>query len=70
MALLEEFSVALSLLELGLADQPPMHWKFYRPLTGKQAVARNDYLPQCKVLTGIGPVTAKAPKVRDCLAMA
>jgi transposase-like protein len=36
-----------------------------RTLTGKQAVVRNGYLPEREVLTGVGPVTVKMPKVRD-----
>lgn len=33
---------------------------------GEQVVVRNDYLPERKALTGIGPVTVKVPKVHDC----
>ena len=32
---------------------------------GRRAVVRNGYLPQREVLTGIGPVTVRVPKVRD-----
>ncbi len=32
---------------------------------GKAAVVRNGYLPERKILTGIGPVTVKIPKVRS-----
>jgi len=32
---------------------------------GRQAVVRNGFLPEREVLTGIGPVTVKVPKVRD-----
>ena len=32
---------------------------------GKAAVVRNGYLPERKILTGIGSVTVKIPKVRS-----
>ncbi len=32
---------------------------------GRQAVVRNGYLPEREILTGIGPVKVKVPKVRD-----
>ena len=32
---------------------------------GRRAVVRNGYLPERQVLTGIGPVAVKVPKVRD-----
>lgn len=32
---------------------------------GRRAVVRNGYLPSRKVLTGIGPVKVRAPRVRD-----
>ncbi len=32
---------------------------------GKAAVVRNGYLPERKILTGIGPVTVRIPKVRS-----
>lgn len=32
---------------------------------GRQAVIRNDYLPERDVQTGIGPVKIQLPKVRD-----
>ena len=34
-------------------------------LTGRQAVVRNGYLPERDILTGLGPVTVRLPKVRD-----
>jgi len=34
-------------------------------LTGRQAVVRNGYLPARKVLTAVGPVEVRVPKVRD-----
>ena len=34
---------------------------------GRRAVVRNGYLPERQVLTGIGPVAVKVPKVRDRL---
>lgn len=36
-----------------------------KTLQGKQAVVRNGYLPEREVLTAVGPVTVKVPKVRD-----
>jgi putative transposase len=32
---------------------------------GKKSIVRNGYLPERNVLTGVGPVTVKVPKVRD-----
>jgi len=32
---------------------------------GKAAVVRNGYLPERQILTGIGPVTVRIPKVRS-----
>jgi len=32
---------------------------------GRRAVVRNGYLPERQVLTGIGPVAVKVPKIRD-----
>ena len=32
---------------------------------GKAAVVRNGYLPERKILTGIGPVTVRIPKIRS-----
>ncbi|MHC4397766.1 MAG: IS256 family transposase [Planctomycetota bacterium] len=32
---------------------------------GRQAVVRNGFLPEREILTGIGPVKVKVPKVRD-----
>ena len=34
-------------------------------LTGRQAVVRNGYLPEREILTGLGPVVVRVPKVRD-----
>jgi putative transposase len=34
-------------------------------LSGKKAVVRNGYLPEREVLTGLGPVPVRVPKVRD-----
>ena len=36
-----------------------------RDTLGRQAVVRNGYLPEREVLTGIGPVSVRVPKVRD-----
>jgi transposase-like protein len=36
-----------------------------RDLRGKQAVVRNGYLPERSVLTGLGPVAVKVPRVKD-----
>ena len=32
---------------------------------GRRAVVRNGYLPEREILTGVGPVTVKVPKVRS-----
>lgn len=34
-------------------------------LSGRQAVVRNGYLPEREILTGLGAVTVRVPKVRD-----
>ena len=34
-------------------------------LAGRQAVVRNGYLPEREILTGLGPVAVRVPKVRD-----
>jgi putative transposase len=34
-------------------------------LRGRQAVVRNGYLPEREILTGLGPVPVRIPKVRD-----
>ncbi len=34
-------------------------------LAGRQAVVRNGYLPERDILTGLGPVPVRIPKVRD-----
>ena len=34
-------------------------------LVGRQAVVRNGYLPEREILTGLGPVAVRVPKVRD-----
>ncbi len=34
-----------------------------KTLSGRQAVVRNGYLPEREVLTGVGPVAVKVPKV-------
>lgn len=36
-----------------------------KTLHGKQAIVRNGYLPEREILTAVGPVTVKVPKVRD-----
>jgi putative transposase len=36
-----------------------------RDMNGKQAVVRNGYLPQRSILTGLGPVAVKVPRVKD-----
>src|SRR6195952_2897901 len=36
-----------------------------RTLDGRRTVIRNGYLPEREVVTAIGPVTVKVPKVRD-----
>lgn len=34
-------------------------------IRGRQIVVRNGYLPEREIVTGVGPVTVKIPKVRD-----
>ncbi|WP_408491793.1 IS256 family transposase [Paraburkholderia sediminicola] len=36
-----------------------------KSIDGRRAVVRNGYLPEREVITAIGPVTVKVPKVRD-----
>ena len=36
-----------------------------KTLRGQQAVVRNGYLPEREVLTPMGPVSVRIPKVRD-----
>lgn len=45
----------------GLLDQ----YENVTDLGGRQAVVRNGYLPERDLLTGLGPVPARIPKVRD-----
>ena len=37
----------------------------YKDQSGRRHVVRNGYLPEREILTGIGPVSVRAPKVRD-----
>ncbi len=36
-----------------------------RDLRGRRGVVRNGYLPQREVVTGLGPVAVKVPRVKD-----
>jgi hypothetical protein len=36
-----------------------------KTLDGRRTVIRNGYLPEREIVTAIGPVTVKVPKVRD-----
>ncbi|MBU2837802.1 IS256 family transposase, partial [Acidithiobacillus thiooxidans] len=36
-----------------------------RMVDGRQAVVRNGHLPEREILTALGPVPVKVPKVRD-----
>ncbi len=45
----------------GLLDQ----YENVTDLGGRQAVVRNGYLPERDILTGLGPVPVRIPKVRD-----
>ena len=36
-------------------------------LTGRQAVVRNGHLPERDILTGLGPVTVRLPKVETAI---
>jgi putative transposase len=42
-----------------------LEFKEFKNDRGHQIVVRNGYLPEREILTGIGPVTVKVPKVRD-----
>ena len=33
--------------------------------TGQQRVVRHGHLPECEIMTGIGPVCVRQPRVRD-----
>jgi transposase-like protein len=37
-----------------------------KTLRGQQAVVRNGYLPARQILTSVGNVEVRVPKVRDC----
>ncbi|MGH8624384.1 MAG: transposase [Gammaproteobacteria bacterium] len=54
-----EKAVAMELSELLTGDES------VRTLQGQQAVVRNGYLPERELLTPIGPVGVRIPKVRD-----
>ncbi len=41
------------------------HYTALRDQNGHQLIVRNGYLPERDILTGIGPVTVKVPKIRD-----
>lgn len=41
------------------------HYEQVRDLNGCKAIVRNGYLPERSVLTGLGPIAAKVPRVRD-----
>ena len=45
----------------GLLDQ----YENVTDLGGRQAVVRNGHLPEREILTGLGPVSVRIPKVRD-----
>jgi transposase-like protein len=42
-----------------------LEFKDFKNDRGHQIVVRNGYLPEREIMTGIGPVTVKVPKVRD-----
>jgi hypothetical protein len=41
-----------------------------KTLDGRRAVVRNGYLSEREIVTAIGPVPVKVPKVRDATAQA
>ncbi|TAK64415.1 IS256 family transposase [Methylobacter sp.] len=41
------------------------HYEHVTDLHGRKTVVRNGYLPEREVLTGLGSITVKVPKVRD-----
>lgn len=59
---------ARKLLMKALEAEVAEYMAIYESITddqGRAAVVRNGYLPEREILTGIGPVTAKVPKVRS-----
>lgn len=41
------------------------HYENVKTLRGQRAVVRNGYLPEREILTAVGPVPVRVPKVRD-----
>jgi len=59
---------AKQLIERAVEAELVEHLARYEGLTddqGRRTVVRNGYLPEREVVTGIGPVTVKVPKVRS-----
>jgi len=59
---------ARSLIEQAVEAELKMRLEQYANVTdlaGRQAVVRNGFLPERDILTGLGPVTVRIPKVRD-----
>jgi transposase-like protein len=59
---------ARQLLEQAIELELQTHLANYRNVTdlsGRRAVVRNGYLPERAILTGLGPVPVRVPKVRD-----
>ena len=59
---------ARSLIEQAVEAELKMLLEQYANVTdlaGRQAVVRNGFLPERDILTGLGPVTVRIPKVRD-----
>ena len=59
---------ARKLLTLALETEIELFVHQYKDLTdelGRQRIVRNGHLPEREIQTGIGPVSVKAPRVRD-----
>jgi putative transposase len=59
---------ARKLLTQALEAEIELFISQYKDLTdefGRQCIVRNGHLPERKIQTGIGPVSVKAPRVRD-----
>ena len=58
--------IALDAVADGLADDAPrMQVEDEALKDGRARLVRDGHLPECEVMTGIGPVPVKVPRVRD-----
>ena len=59
---------AQRLLQQAIENEVQEYLDGYRDMKtedGRRSVVRNGYLPERSVLTGIGPISLKQPRVRD-----